>query len=142
MTPRVDCSYCKSPATLVDSSAFNAKSYGPVWACLPCEAYVGVHPGTTKPLGTLANRELRNLRVMAHRQFDRLWRERHMTRSQAYLWLKKVFDLSWDEAHIAMFGPERCMDLIEKLTGVRPPKPSLAPSHRGQLEEVLSKSSP
>ena len=38
------------------------KSYGNIYYFTNCGAYVGVHDGTKKPLGTLANAALRNKR--------------------------------------------------------------------------------
>ena len=31
-----------------------------IYICKPCDAYVGVHKGTDKALGRLANKELRS----------------------------------------------------------------------------------
>ena len=42
-------------------------------------------------MGTLADAATRRARMSAHQVFDRLWRERHMTRSGAYGWLSKDF---------------------------------------------------
>lgn len=38
-----------------------------------CDSYVRVQRGTNIPLGTVANRELRELRAEAHRHFDKLY---------------------------------------------------------------------
>ena len=53
------------------------KSYGgKVYVCSNyprCDAYVGVHPGTRIPKGTLADQELRKKRMLAHQIFDQIW---------------------------------------------------------------------
>jgi hypothetical protein len=56
----VTCPYCGQPAIYVDSAAvYRIGSYGMIYLCRPCQAWVGVHPGTDQPLGRLANAELR-----------------------------------------------------------------------------------
>jgi len=80
---RVTCPYCQSAAKLVGGRAIYphrpdlaAKRF---WQCKPCDAYVGCHEAGngqgdgTKPLGRLANAELRKAKKDAHYAFDRLW---------------------------------------------------------------------
>ena len=55
----VYCDYCGRRPEYVDSAVSYGKSYGMTLLCSPCNAYVGVHDGTNKPLGRLANAELR-----------------------------------------------------------------------------------
>ena len=59
--------------------------------CEPCNAYVGCHKNSRKPLGTLANKELRELRIRTHEIFDPLWKSGKMTRSEAYKMLEVKF---------------------------------------------------
>ena len=56
---KVYCDYCGRQAEYVDSKVIYGKSYGMMYLCRNCMAYVGVHKGTDKPLGRLANAELR-----------------------------------------------------------------------------------
>lgn len=53
------CPYCLQGTKLVDSSLVYGKSYGLIYFCRHCYSYVGVHKGTEKALGRLANAELR-----------------------------------------------------------------------------------
>ena len=54
------CPYCGQPTEYVDSAAvYHGISYGMIYLCRKCDAYVGVHRGTDKALGRLANRSLR-----------------------------------------------------------------------------------
>lgn len=53
------CPYCKEQTEYVDSACIYGKSYGMIYLCRKCDAYVGVHKGTNKALGRLANKELR-----------------------------------------------------------------------------------
>ena len=66
-----------------------------------CNTYVAAHPGTNQPMGVPANGDLRNLRIQAHRKFDRIWQTGIMTRENAYRWFADSFGLSLKDAHIA-----------------------------------------
>ena len=70
---KVYCDYCGRETEYVDSKVIYGKSYGKIYLCRNCMAYVGVHKGTDKPLGRLANAELRNWKKAAHAVFDPLW---------------------------------------------------------------------
>jgi DNA-directed RNA polymerase subunit RPC12/RpoP len=109
------CPYCGERAVLKDSSAVYGRSYGMIYICWnypQCDAYVGVHRGSTLPLGTMANAELREWRKKAHAAFDPLWKSGAMTRVKAYKWMRNQLHLSKDESHVAMFDIERCKALI------------------------------
>lgn len=118
----VRCPYCGAEAKLMDSAQIYGRSYGNIWACIPCDAYVGVHknrPGN-EPLGRLANGKLRALRQKAHAAFDPLWKDGHMTRSQAYFYLQRILGIRKSEAHIARFDEARCRELLSKISGNPP----------------------
>lgn len=116
------CSYCKCDAKLVDSAEIYGKSYGLIWLCAPCDAYVGIHKNShnARPLGTLANGSLRKLRSAAHEAFDPMWRRavqvhqisRYKARNEAYAWLAAQLNLDQDNCHIAMFDEEACKRVI------------------------------
>ena len=78
------------------------------YRCEPCDAYVGTHKGTTKPLGRLADAALRRAKSNAHKAFDPLWREGYMSRKQAYKWLSKQLGIDPKDCHIGMFDVETC----------------------------------
>jgi hypothetical protein len=90
------------------------RSYGMVYYCAPCDAYVGVHKGTDRPLGRLANAELRKWRNKAHASFDPLWKfgRYRGKRSAAYGWLADMMGLPKSETHIAMFDVENCQRVV------------------------------
>ncbi len=59
-----------------------------------CDAKVGCHPRTIIALGTLANKELRRWRILAHQKFDPLWQSGVFSNRQAaYKWLSKAMRL-------------------------------------------------
>lgn len=70
------CRYCKHDIHLYhigDAEYPYQKDYGPVWKCVPCDAYVGCHKGTERPLGLVADAATRAAKIKAHAAFDPLW---------------------------------------------------------------------
>jgi hypothetical protein len=76
-------------------------------------AYVGVHPGTKQPLGTLADSVTRYWRSRAHAAFDPVWRTGKLTRSDAYAILASAMGISKSDCHIGHFGYSQCKQVIE-----------------------------
>jgi hypothetical protein len=81
--------------------------------CRPCDAYVGTHHKTGRPLGTLANAELRAARKRAHAAFDPSWKQTVLSRSDAYAVLAVKLGIDYDVCHIGMFDLETCQKVIE-----------------------------
>lgn len=123
MTGKV-CPYCFKPTEFIDSKKIYGKSYGMVYYCRPDHAWVGVHKGTAKALGRLANSDLREAKKDAHYWFDGIartglinsvWpkRIRKKPREKAYIWLSIQMKLERDECHIGMFDEEQCAQVVE-----------------------------
>lgn len=114
----VHCPYCGAKATLRPASAVYgdaAKTDGYLYVCdryPQCDAYVGAHQGTKLPMGTLANGDLRNKRIQAHKAFDWLWKSGLMSKQQAYIWMQAKLGLDSQQAHIAKFSEYMCNQLI------------------------------
>jgi hypothetical protein len=110
----VICPYCGNETKFMTSKEFYGIDYGTnIYVCYPCDAYVGTHGKSKNPLGTPANRELREMRKYAHSMFDPLWKRRKMNRTNAYKWMQQVMDLPPEKAHIGMFNEEQCWKLIK-----------------------------
>lgn len=111
------CRYCGSPVVYTSNAEIYGREYGEgkCYLCRNCRAFVGVHPGTDTPLGTLANEELRRYRKAAHFWFDKIWKSptRITTRDKAYKWLSKELGLPKEETHIGMFEKEQCEKVME-----------------------------
>lgn len=109
------CDYCGKPAVLVDSAiVYEGRSYGMIWYCKGCQAWVGCHQGTNKPLGRLANAELRVQKRLAHAAFDPIWRGKtSFTRRAAYAWLAEEMGLPIERTHIGMFDVDQCKQVIK-----------------------------
>lgn len=112
---KVFCPYCGRKAEYVDSKIVYGKSFGKIYLCRQCMAYVGVHKGTDKPLGRLANAELRYWKRAAHAAFDHLWKYGRFKgfRNVAYGWLAKRMGLPMELTHIGMFDVAQCKKVIQ-----------------------------
>lgn len=92
----------------------------PRWECCDCGARVGCRPGTTRPLGTLADAETRDLRVLVHRNLDPIWDEGQRLgardpRSRTYRWFARVMGLPEPLCHVGMFDAETCRRALDVL---------------------------
>ena len=84
------CRYCGGPVRLIPASlVFGASTERlgqeneMLYQCQNCNARVGCHKGTTRPLGDVANEMLRLKRMETHRVFDEMWRRRNWSRREA-----------------------------------------------------------
>ena len=107
------CRYCGGKVILTDSSKIYGKDYGDIYLCTICNAFVGVHKGSGKPLGTLANSILRTKRKETHEVFDKFWKDNHMSRTEGYKWLSEKMGLPFKSTHIGYFEIEECQKVIE-----------------------------
>lgn len=105
------CPYCGSPSIFVDSKEIYGKSYGMIYLCRKCDAYVGVHEGSMKAKGRLANKQLRQWKKEAHRYFDLIWRSGADSRGEAYAWLSGKLKLPPKYTHIGMFNVDTCREV-------------------------------
>ena len=63
-------------------------------------------------MGSLANKNLRYKRILAHEALEELRQIRHMETWAVYVWLQMKLELTPDKAHIGMFSEEMCDHLI------------------------------
>ncbi len=106
------CPYCDKEAKWCENKAIYGKNYGKsymCWYCEDCDAYVGCHNNTKTPLGTMANKELRELRERCHKIFDPLWKNGTMKRKEAYRFLEEKTGIK----HIAETTKEDCEKIIK-----------------------------
>lgn len=120
------CPYCNKDAELTTGDYIYPhrkdlaeKSF---YVCWPCDAYVGTHKDTAppKPLGRLANAELRKAKQAAHAAFDPLWKHGAMKRGSAYGWLSKSLGIPKHQAHIGMFDVDQCRRVVELVANNQP----------------------
>jgi hypothetical protein len=122
------CPYCQKPTEYIDSSFVYSISYGMIYICKDCYAYVGVHEGTDTALGRLSNKELRAAKIKAHAAFDqifrdglinKIWKEffpNTRNRRKAYKWLSKQMNIPEAKCHIGMFDVDECNKVVEICT--------------------------
>jgi len=118
------CPYCNGNTEFTDSAAVYGTIHGMIYLCRPCQAWVGVHKGTDQALGRLANAELRELKMLAHRWFDPIAVEGLIndfynvyvsgmsTRAKAYHWLAGQMGIKVEYCHIGMFDTDQCKQVI------------------------------
>lgn len=115
------CPYCGVKAEFVDSArVYRGKSYGMIYDCRPCNAYVGVHHGTANPLGTMADKETRVWRMRAHEAFDPLWKSNKMSRSAAYAEMSRRLGIPPEQAHISHMDAGQCQRVVNAFSDARP----------------------
>jgi len=108
-----ECNCCGGHrvALVENSEIYHGRSYGEwpyAYLCRDCGAYVGLHPVTDIPLGTLADKPLRDARNSCKRPFEMIWRNGAMSRKDAYAWLAKGLGIRAEECHFGLFDIERC----------------------------------
>ena len=111
------CPYCKQPSEYVDSKIIygNGKSYGMVYYCKKCAAWVGTHKGEPeKALGRLADNHLRQWKKNAHERFNLLYELNYKTRGNAYKWLSERLGIPQKYTHIGMFNVETCKRVVKE----------------------------
>ena len=117
MKTKTMCPYCGAESKKVTGEAIYPHRpdlyHKTFYQCAPCDAYVGCHPGTVNALGRLANAELRKAKSAAHKAFDDIWRNKHMSRSQAYNWLAASLGIEKKDCHIGMFDVDMCMRVVD-----------------------------
>lgn len=106
------CPYCGKPSKYIDSVEIYGVSYGMIYCCRPCDAYVGVHVGTNRAKGRLANAGLRKWKREAHKYFDHIWKSEYMGRKYAYKWLSGQLGIPAKHTHIGMFGIDTCKKVV------------------------------
>ena len=115
------CRYCGGMIRLVPASNIYGEAVAKrlglekerIYQCQNCNARVGCHRGTSRPLGNVANETLRLKRMETHRVFDGFWKRRGMTRSQGYRWLAAQLGLPKSLTHIGGFEMEQCQKVID-----------------------------
>lgn len=121
MTEAPTCPYCSATAVLVGGDVIYPHlpqlARRRFWKCLACaDAHVGCHPDSDRPLGRLANKDLRLAKSHAHAVFDPLWEakierdnvSKGEARSRAYRWLAGALGIDPKDCHIGMMDVETC----------------------------------
>jgi hypothetical protein len=98
------------------------------YGCGTWPACLGTMPANPdgSPKGEPRTRELQGWRRKAHEVFDKIWKEGHLARGQAYAWLHR--QLGWEEApHMQNMNIEQCQQVIAIVQERGPDSPSWVP---------------
>lgn len=106
------CNCCGSiSVSIVNNSAIYGRSHGKwPWAyrCDYCRAYVGMHPFTDIPLGTLADTKTREARKACKLPFIKIYESGILSRNAAYKALSEKLGIAVDECHFGWFDSGMC----------------------------------
>lgn len=103
------CCQCKQD---VDSLLVTGKDvYGhrkdlhslPFWRCNTCRNFVGCHHKTknrTKPLGVIANKEIKNARIHIHALLDPIWQKKRLPSGVIYAKINEKLGYPYHTAEI------------------------------------------
>lgn len=117
------CPHCGGAVRFANNSEVYGQPYGD-WPWLyrceqdSCRAYVGTHPHTNLPVGTLATAAIRSARVKAKTRFNELWQSGGMSRREAYSWLASRMNIPVAACHFGWFDVGQCDEALKALTEV------------------------
>lgn len=108
------CPYCGADTVYIpNSTQVYGSNYGPLYICIPCKAWVGVHDYSKRAKGRVAKAGLRALKIRAHAHFDCLWKSYKIPRNKLYKQLSVYLDIPIAYTHIGMFNEDTCKKVIE-----------------------------
>ncbi|MFP2239916.1 zinc-finger-containing protein [Pseudescherichia vulneris] len=106
-----ECRLCNSGVHVATHQEVYGRDYSDwpyMYLCSGCGAYVGIHPFTNIPLGTLADKATRDARKNCKKPFEAIWRSGKMSRTEAYAWLANALNISVNECHFGWFDIAQC----------------------------------
>lgn len=105
------CPFCHRNIKIATHKEVYGKDYSDwpwVYRCEACDAQVGMHPFTHLPLGTLADKKLRDARKRCKAPFEAIWKNQKMSRTAAYVSLAKHLTIPVEECHFGWFDAKQC----------------------------------
>lgn len=116
---QIQCPYCGSNAVLRPASkVFGTKArennrFLYVCANWPaCDSYVTAHLEDRRPMGTMANGQLRHKRILAHKALQAYRKATNTKKWASYIWLEGKLGLDQQRTHIGMFSDDECDRVI------------------------------
>ena len=115
-----ECPNCGESVEIVHHNDVYGRAYGSwpwMYKCtsLICDSYVGMHPYTNIPLGTLADEPTRDARRRTKKLFHQYLDKYGLTRSEGYINLAGAMGRPKSEVHFGMFEIADCFDAYEAL---------------------------
>ncbi len=118
-----NCLFCSGNVHVATHQQVYGRDYSDwpyVYLCQGCGAYVGLHPFTAIPLGTLADKATRQARKSCKTPFENIWRSGHMSRSQAYGWLAAKMEIPTEQCHLGWLDIKQCQQAKQICEGHSP----------------------
>jgi hypothetical protein len=131
LPPIKTCLNCNSEVHITENKDVYGSNFGDypwIYLCSndACDSYVGIHPNTDIPLGTIANSHTRTARKRAKGQFTH-WMQKHkLGRAEAYKTLANLLGIPRGICHFGWFDAQMCKRVEIKLTGVKDERRSIA----------------
>jgi hypothetical protein len=115
LPPITFCNICASSNVTLETNdlVYHGKLFGAypfIYLCNDCESYVGIHPNTNTPLGTLATAEMRAARKRVKTKFIDWYELKGWNRGKAYSKLAKALNIDGSECHFGWFDVDACND--------------------------------
>lgn len=113
-----ECPFCGSEVVFTSNKELYGKEYGngKCYLCRKCKASVGTHNGTTKPLGIMANREMKILKKACHDLFDVTWKTKMLNRNEAYRRLAILLGIKQQDCHFGHFSTDMLLKAMSILS--------------------------
>lgn len=115
LNPPEKCPCCEGSVRLVNNREIYGKSYGTwpyAYLCGGCGAAIGVHPQSIYPVGTLADKKLRETRQCTHDALEQMRRAFQLDVRQAHERLARLMGIAVAACRIATFDAARCQHAI------------------------------
>lgn len=113
------CPHCGAAVERVNNTVIYGRQYGAwpfAYKCVnvECDSYVGIHPKTDIPIGTLATKPMRVARKAAKAAFSPLWEKQGMDKDAAYAWLAEKMGIEdMNHCHVGWFDVAQCNRVID-----------------------------
>jgi len=117
------CPYCGGSVSFRSNAVIYGREYGSGRAYIcdnfpSCDSFVGAHPDIDKsmafkPLGTLADYELRQWRKRVHALIDPYWKKKIMQRGEVYAVVTHILQTQ-EQAHVGQMTIEQCRLVLSR----------------------------
>lgn len=116
------CPYCFGYTEFIDSKEVYQESHGFIFICRRCESWCTTLPNSDQCAGSLANKELRQLRRKTQELLQplierkvRYGYERRKVQIKVREWISKILNRPLEESHIAMMDIPECNKMIAEI---------------------------
>lgn len=112
------CPFCNGDVVFTSNKELYGREYGhgKIYLCRNCKASVGTHSGSKRPLGVMANREMKILKKACHDLFDFTWKSKQISRSFAYQRLAELMGISGSDCHFGHFETKNLLKALNILS--------------------------